>query len=156
VGSVIGLVLPSIKSLARDVCFIWICYSVRTHRYQYCCAFCGKLFFMSLKCSVFRTSSCEWTCSNGIYTTSYSIALKFQSMIVVLRVFANAMLWYSPQNLFLFGDSAVKCFITNLASIGKVGLEKVGLVLPWWPPPLIANPGWRECSLGCVYCGYIA
>ena len=46
---------------------------------------------------------------------------------LVLRVFANAMLWWSPQNLFLFADSAVKFFITNLASIEKVGLEKVGL-----------------------------
>jgi len=81
VGSVIGLVLPSIKSLSRNLCVIWIVYNVQTHRYQdLCCAFCGKLFFMSLKCPVFRTSSCEWTYSYGIYTISYSIALKFLSM----------------------------------------------------------------------------
>jgi len=44
---------------------------------------------MSLKCPVFRTSSCEWTYYNGIYTTLYSNALKFLSMAVVLRVFAS-------------------------------------------------------------------
>ena len=54
--------------------------------------FAESCFFMSLKCLVFRTSSCEWTDSNGVYTTSYSIALEFLSMTVVLRVFANAML----------------------------------------------------------------
>jgi len=47
---------------------------------------------MSLKSPGFRTSSCEWTYSNVIYTTSYSIAFKFLSMTVALMVFANAML----------------------------------------------------------------
>jgi len=49
VGSVVGLVLPSIKSHVRGLCVIWICYSVQTHRYQdQCCMFCGKYWNIRL------------------------------------------------------------------------------------------------------------
>jgi len=119
------------KSSLRSMCHMNLLQCTKRRHQGHCCTFCRKLFFMSLKCPVFRTSSCECTYSNGINTTSYSIALKFLSMTVVLMVFAYSMLWYSPQNFILFADSTRTFFITNLASIKKVGLKKVGLVLPW-------------------------
>jgi len=47
---------------------------------------------------------------------------------VAFKVSANVILSKRPQNFFWFTDSAVKYFITNLASTEKVGLEKAVLL----------------------------
>ena len=57
---------PSIKSLARDLCVIWICYSVQTHRYQdHCFAFCGKLFLWVSNVLFFAHRLVNWHILTG-------------------------------------------------------------------------------------------
>jgi len=52
-------VLTYVKSLASDLCVIWICYSVQTQRYQdQCCMFCGKYWNIRL----WRQSLCQYDC----------------------------------------------------------------------------------------------